>query len=1423
MNGKNTTKAGNTFTYTVDADELIMGTPSLKFTGAVPDQTQTIEWLNNGEWVNGELKAKVINYGENLEDHTDYMVVLKRTADTTLTYTAAYGDYTATVEGDSIFIALPYGTKQLPDLTITPKTIRQQLTMTKDGNAVTVNVKAENGDEATKVYVFRETKSNEAALEEFSLETGTLNLIDEEHSIYTVEAASMPVLEYSKQDGLYQLVEINYTADSAVLIVTAEDTKTTKTYTVRRLDPSETTTGQIDEFKKGNTPWSALGGDIYSATEPKPTQVILFERKFDQDSVIHVQSPTGMEWQVYGSANHTYLLTYPTEKSSNALLANLLVDGVPYAEFDPALSAYTLYADSTIVLEAVEAESTQQIIIAQTETEQGRLFTITVTAEDEQTTKVYEVTVRSKQSSIATLNGILLDSVMINGFAPEKTDYVYMIPATQGAKTAQPKMPNVTYIAGDPGQQITLQTGKLNDEATVISVTAEDGSIKEYSLTINAEPSHCSDLTGIIMNGEAIDHFEAGRHFYSVSLKTDENEIDYTSEDRFQTVEKRIGVISAGHHYSDTLHVIAEDGTSSDYVIEVYVENQSNDAQLANILFYGKPMDKFDSNLHFDSGNNKYEISLVGGVKLPEISAQLKMDGQKVEIDHQPEEKSDIYYLLVTAADGVTTNTYELHFNQKKSDVSLLQEIELGSLPIEDFDPYTYFYSFDLKTGEAMPKISVTPMYENATYTITNNNGMVTIVVMAEDYQEDHNHKTTYTLAFNEKKSSKATLDYILANRDTLPNYDPNTFYYSDTLPVGSKRFPDLYWPDDEEFPTVKLDTIDDDPEAKTLIRQITVTAEDTTYVNRYMVSYKINKSDNDRLESISINKKPLDPFDPDVLEYRCKPLTADEAEAMKLNGQRIELTWEAGDEYQTVTVDTLADISADKTLGYKYAVNVTAEAGNSRKYIVQFPVELSTDATPAEIKYGNSLVPGWDPEKLNYRIEIGLGEEIPLVSVTKREAAQEYEIMRDGDIVRVVVTAEDTTQTMTYVLNFERVKSSIATLNNIIITENGKQLPYDMFFFESDIAEYTITMPYDPARTSYDIPEIKYIPADTLQHIDTVINELSPVLKEVLLTVISPNEENETVYKLTFEFMRNNDAVLNSVTIGSYTLEFSDTKFTDIILLPFGTEDKYTQEDVTDVVTNDPLATSEVSIDEAGTFVIRVLAQDETTDRTYTVYQEISKDTCNTLQMIYLNEVELENFAPTKDTVYVYKLKSTDGIPNITFLKTSDNVQIESAVIEMEDGTITIDHKKQPGDTVEIVCMSLSGKKRIYRIYFEVSDISYGRTYPTERDVYLRRLGKDQLFVATINSDITFILYDQAGRQVSVNEVPVADPNDIETAKFSLKDSEDEGGQGKDVLLNVIDFSCGLLVNINPGQIYFYSFISGGKRIKSGKIIAMP
>ena len=169
--------------------------------------------------------------------------------------------------------------------------------------------------------------------------------------------------------------------------------------------------------------------DPPSTTENRPAELITFERKNDPDSVVYIQAPEKMEWQVFGTANHTYTLTYPTAASSNANLANILIDGVPYSDFSATDTEYTIEQDSLFFMDAVGAEMTQRIVTTQA-TAEGEVvvYTTTVTAEDGTTTKTYHVTVRRPKSTDATLAGILMDSVLISGYNPTTLNYTVTLP-----------------------------------------------------------------------------------------------------------------------------------------------------------------------------------------------------------------------------------------------------------------------------------------------------------------------------------------------------------------------------------------------------------------------------------------------------------------------------------------------------------------------------------------------------------------------------------------------------------------------------------------------------------------------------------------------------------------------------------------------------------------------------------------------------------------------------------------------------------------------------------------------------------------------------------------------------------------------------------------------------------------------------------
>ena len=1423
VNGINAVLNSKVFTVTLDDPEDI-NIRSYEFNGEVSDQAQLLTWSE--PVIDDEYSIRTATIRNFAEDgtYTDgYSLQVKRPLDINnqLARLVVAGDTLNTFNPatTSYTITIPSSQRNLPDLQPIPGSSLQHVTTaySETDSTMTITVTPEKG--APKVYTvkFVTALSDDVTLKALTAEGITY---DPDQKTYDITATRLPLISFEKQSDL-QTVVLN----NGVLTVTAEDGVTTGTYTINRFDPVIAPNGMISEFElKGNV-LNDFGGTTYEKEAAKPTDYITFTRAQVTDSVIFVQAPDKMTWAVPGTLMPmVYTWTYPTDESTNANLKMITINGEDYQDFIPSELNYELTTDSTMVIVAEPAEEVQQLVSTFELTNGGVLYSTTVTAQSG-AWQTYRVRVTRPLSDIATLDAILLDSTLIEGFAADKFNYTVTLPIASGAKQAQPKMPNITYVAGQRGQKITVTPGELNGEETTIAVLSEDENADtEYTISIRAQKSSCADLTGITVNGVALDHFEPGRHHYSVSLATNDINVDYTSDDRFQTVTTQIESVKAGHEYHYTLHVVAEDGTASDYLVEIYVENQSNDAQLANILLNGRSMDRFEplynSDIIFDGGNNNYEIKLPATTKMPEVSAQLKMDGQHVEIEHRRDEHMNIDSILlnVTAVDSVTHNIYVLRFIRPMSTNSQLSLIEINNEPIADFEPNTYFYSYDMQSGEEMPRITVETADEAATYDEPDysHEGRITITVYAQDYTMDPNHKSTYTIAINVKKSDVATLDMIYQGRDSLPGFKPTTFYYAYEL-GADETFPDLSWQDPDNYPTVSpIDTVEYDPVAQKLVRQIKVTAEDTTISNTYTVAYTIRKSDVDTLQMIFIGSKPLPNFKANIMEYEYK-LTA--AEVVALDGELPEIDPIPGEEgKQKIEVLQVRDNYGVKTIGYKHVVTVTAAAGNSRTYTVHYPRELSDDATLKMIFVDENPLPNFDAERNSYKIELDYG--VPVPNVT--EAAKDFQKVKHnqhGDTVEIIVTAELETVQNVYTLVFERRKSDVTMLRNIILLDaKGKQLPYDLFAFQSKLYDYTIEMPYVPGDTTYALPDITVEKADSLQTVVIETETLKKTEKIVTVRVIAPNGEDEAEYKLFFDFLRNDDAFLTEIktAVNDSTFAlikgFKSTNYSYIYEHPYGSDSSQfissanVKEKIA-YVKSDPLATDSIYVEANGTIRIVVTAQDEKTQSMYSIQQKIGKDTVDFIKMIYLDGVELAGFRPDSMN-YVYKLRNGSGsCPEITAVAMSGNAEV----------SIT---QKSVNETSFVICQSDRDKNtenyRTYRIYFEESTVNDGLT-ATERDVFIRRVaGACQLFVATIRKDVTFILYDQTGHMVNKVMIPDAEPNAIKV---------EQDGFDQDVLLNVdVDPNAGVLVDINPNQIYFYSFVKGrGKLIKSGKIIALP
>lgn len=1410
IDGIEVTPSGRNFVKNVDANYV--GVPALTFTGKVNDQTRTVEWLNGGEWKEGKLTAKVINYGENLVDSTHYYVILQRTGVTSLDYTVDFGTYpTKEKNADTTIVTLPYGMKATPDVNITPSSIHQRFDVQKNGKALTITVQAEDDASSTHTYLFVENLSSDAsvemieALDDKNDDIKTFVSEDDDRSVYTATSSVVPTLVYTKKDGVVgQTFATIYTADSVVLTVTAADGKTTHKHVVNRLDPAVSSDAQLTDFRIGSTDIS-LGGTTMSLVLERPDEVVYFNRKHEADSVVFLQDETKMQWTAFAtddiSKTKTYTLTYPTEVSTKANLAALKVNGEDYPEFDENMTEYTIKADSAIWLATLLAESEQTQAMTTEIQGDSTIYTTVVTAADGSHKQTYKVIVHRTKSDVSTLAGIYYDGKLIENFRPDSLDYTYIIPA--GAyKEKVPQIAAVTYEAGQSGQTVELNSASVLGEPTEFIVTSQTGAQTTYTLTVNAEPSHCTELTGITVNGKAIDQFESGRHFYSVSLQSVEANIELLSNDNFQTIVRDTLVIKDSLQYRYGFEVTAEDHIAREkYEVEVYVENKSNDAQLANILIDAKSFVNYERainpDLIFDPGNNLYTINLPAGTTtLPEVSAQLKMEGQTVDID-QVEQN---VLLKVTAVDEKTVNTYTLRFVIPQSTNTNLSMIYLNGDSLAGFEPDLYFYQVELPVGtHELPEVVAQKAEAVQTilpYTTDPEKMQTVITVQAED---PATRVSTYTVVFRFTRSDADTLKMIYADGDSLFGFEPTRFYYTYSLPVGTPAFPVLDQDLADEWQTVTMDTVE--LTQSTLIRQLNVTAE-SGKKNTYTVTYTILKSDVDTLQMLLVDQKPLPDFKAEVAEYYYT-LTA--AQAAELDGALPAVEAIAGDEYQTVLIAQDKDSLSGKSLGYKSLVTVTAATGTSRTYAIHYPVELSQEATLNMIMLAGQPVANFDAERFNYKMEINVDASVPVVSVVKKEEAQTYEIRVIGDTVLVEVMAEDLVTSQTYTLVFERLLSANTLLRNIVLRDaEGVVLPASQFAFRPEEFAYPeIPLAYvaDSLPETL-LPSIEVVFSDSMQTADTTRHLLPNGDMQVDVVVTAPNGEDQAIYTLIFHFVKPSDAKLSAITvkeelIADFKPELTEYTFTH----PYGTPDSlfFTLDDITYEL-SDERATDTAYIDADHTIFITVLAQDGTTEMTYTIRQIVGKDSNNKLAWITLNGDSLAGFDPDMD-FYTYYLFEGTPVPEVKAQTASENAELDIKEVSA-------------GDTCVITCIAEDQSMRRYYIHFAISAINDGLE-PSANDVLLKRIpGTNKIMVGTLRKGVSFALYDQAGRMVNFQGVPVVDPNDAEV----YIDADN-----KDVLNNFNNPDAALVIDVVPGQPYFYTFFDvKSQKLRTGKIILL-
>ena len=1417
------TPSGNVFTAELTDPERIEK-PVLLFTGEVADQAQDVNWQaptkGTDEDAGFELrKATIRNWAENGVDYTDYSLTVKRPIDTNanLSDIKINGTSITGFAADELEYTVNIGIKErIPDVYPLPASSLQTITTVYDeaNTKMTISVKAESGAEQTYTVTFVRGASNNTKLQSLFLENVS---VDKDVLNHEVTAGYMPKITFVKESDL-QIVVVN----GGVISVTAED-GTIGEYIITCHDtvPAQGS-AKLKEFNIDGTdiPDTQFGEDNTEFTHARPESV-KFIQDCDGDKIVFTQNARKMEWNVKGANNNekTYTLTYPTAKSDNAQLKELLINGEPWSDFNANTSSVQkILADSAIVIEAVPANIGQGLTISQNALTNNNVpargeglrkaasinsaevnYVINVTSEDETASQQYNIQVLRPVSNNDSLTDILVNGQSIPGFRMDSLNYIITLPSS-AIKEVESEWPSITYVAGHHAQTIVakalLSNDGLSEETTIEVISEAGGQPREYKVTVQREPSHCSSLTGIMVNGEALDKFEPGRHYYSLELKTRDITIVPTSNDRFQTYETRI----EGRNH--IIKVIAQDGvTVEEYTVDIFIRDQSNDAHLSNIfLEVGDSLVSFNDfdrtlnpTLKFKEDKLDYIINLPSGTTVPpSIVAQLKLEGQTVSIGKKGMADS----IVVTAPDGLSKCVYYLDFQTPKSKNANLSMIFLDGDSIdkfigEPFKPDYYFYTIVLDEGvHNLPEVAGQKGESHqrlgeVSWDLSKNQASIPVQA------EDPDHSNSYVLVFQYTLSDADTLQMIYADDEPITAFKPSTFFYNDSLPVGS-AFPVLSWAECDEWQEISIDTALL-VENNTLIRQIQVVAE-SGKSNVYTLTYNVRQSDVDTLQMIYLDKRELPGFVGSTNEYSCE-LSA--SYAAELGGRLPTVEYIKGDAAQGVTIVQAPDSLDSKSLGYKSLITVTAASGRTRTYTIHYPVQKSAEATLTMIMLSGKPIVGFDSERLSYRLVVDYGADLPLVSVVKKEDVQVCDIRFSGDSIYVDVTAENGFM-QTYSLFFERRLSANAKLADLVVTG------HDDLRFRPDEYDYLVRLPYGEDT----IPAISWKLQDSLQTVPDSIQmdtlETGQVVAQI--TVVAPNKEDEASYIITFQFEKNNDNKLLAIYIDTTLLAGFDGRLTEYEYNhPFGSDSTafFGIENV-HYELSDSLARDSIYTDGKGVIFISVTAQNGL-ENIYTITQTIGLDNDNALSAIIIAGDTIRGFDP-EILGYTYFVPEGAMPPELQAFARSENA----------DEPIWRD--VQAGDTCFITVRAQDRSERKYYVHFAISTLNTALE-ATASDVLIKRIpGTFQIFVGTLRAGVTFALYDQFGNSFFPEPMKIdpADANDTEI----ITDADQQ-----ERLNDIYNTRSGVLIDLMPNQIYLFGFYgdSNKKNLKSGKIKIIP
>ena len=631
-------------------------------------------------------------------------------------------------------ISLPLGTTATPNITWKSAYAEGAQTITlvqnslTEGAQITVSAPAA---QTTRTYklTYKIEASSYAYLAGISLDGQPIEDFSPEKTSYSftlpIGTTTLPNITWTQGDPYQQVAITDGGINGTTRIVVTAAAGNTVTYRLT-FSTEKSSNNALQGIALDGTPLEGFHPDTlnYTITLPAGTTTLptVTYTQGDEYQIVNISTSVSTRTiriavKAGDGSSRVYTLAFEIEKSANALLQMIYLDGDSLDNFTPDQLTYVVPLEQEIIPDITVTQNANQKVNI---TQPASFGTAHISVQPEAGASV-EYTIIFTSASAPTIPDFATDSfplssntslsaIYINGELyqenPMPETFTYQLPW----HTAQ--VPSVVPIAGALGQTITVTNPGLN-QTTTIHVVAEDGiTTADYAIAFPVAKSSNTQLELIDIDGIAFDYDPATRE-YAISLPYQTTTLPAISFIKAEP-EQEVELCTAGLSTPATITVTAEDGTMATYTLTFNVEYAPYDNALLSLIVenvgaldlttgtdHTITLPYGTTDIHFTIVKQYPEqvVSVVnGGVSTPSVITVKADDPAK--------------------ADKVYTITPQLMTYPEYS----LTDVKVDGVTLENFDPNVFTYVIPVTQKPVLEytsaaNIEVNTLQDNAKYT----------------------------------------------------------------------------------------------------------------------------------------------------------------------------------------------------------------------------------------------------------------------------------------------------------------------------------------------------------------------------------------------------------------------------------------------------------------------------------------------------------------------------------------------------------------------------------------------------------------------------------------------------------------------------------------------------------------------------------